>query len=59
MAPELVVGTMYDMKVDIWSLGIVALELADGEPPNLRLNPMKALYMIASGPAPTFQVPSK
>ena len=53
MAPELAVGDSYDFKVDIWALGIVCLEMADGEPPHLRENIMKALYLIISGPPPT------
>ncbi|OMJ79898.1 hypothetical protein SteCoe_19985 [Stentor coeruleus] len=53
MAPELVVGSRYDGKIDIWSLGIVSLEIAEGEPPNLRENPMKALYLTATGPPPS------
>jgi len=59
MAPELVTGSEYDVKVDIWSLGIVGLELAEGEPPYLRENPMKALYLISTGPSPTLKEKEK
>jgi serine/threonine protein kinase len=59
MAPELVVGSRYDGKVDIWSLGIVSLEMAEGEPPNLRENPMKALYLTATGPPPSLSEKQK
>lgn len=59
MAPELVVGSQYDGKIDIWSMGIVLLEMAEGEPPNLRENPMKALYMTANGPPPSLNDKTK
>jgi serine/threonine protein kinase len=52
MAPELVTGERYNQKVDVWALGIVMIEMAEGEPPYLRDNPMKAMFSIATEPAP-------
>jgi p21-activated kinase 1 len=52
MSPELVSGAKYTTKVDIWSLGILCLELSEGDPPYLRDPPMRALFLIASGAPP-------
>lgn len=52
MAPEVIKGEPYDTKADIWSLGIMGLELCDGEPPLMSLVPQRALYVIISHRAP-------
>lgn len=58
MAPELIRGkNQYDYKVDIWSYGIFALELADGEPPYISEPQQKVLYLIVTKEAPKLQNP--
>jgi len=37
MAPELILSADYTNKVDIWSLGIVMVELAEGDPPYMMM----------------------
>jgi p21-activated kinase 1 len=48
MAPELIKAKPYSFPVDIWSLGIMCRELAEGEPPFVEYPPMRALFLIVS-----------
>ncbi|XP_056325075.1 serine/threonine-protein kinase TAO2 isoform X1 [Danio aesculapii] len=58
MAPEVILAMdegQYDGKVDVWSLGITCIELAERKPPLFNMNAMSALYHIAQNESPVLQ----
>lgn len=59
MAPELIRGLEYDLKVDVWSTGITAIEMAEGEPPLIDEQPLRALLLITIQPPPTLMKPAE
>lgn len=55
MAPEIITGDSYDFKVDIWSLGISAIEMTLMNPPLIHVHPMRALYLIPNSEPPVLE----
>jgi len=61
MAPEVILAMdegQYDGKVDVWSLGITCIELAERKPPYFNMNAMSALYHIAQNEPPGLADPA-
>ncbi|XP_032612127.1 nik-related protein kinase [Hylobates moloch] len=58
MAPEVIdcdedPRRSYDYRSDVWSVGITAIEMAEGAPPLCNLQPLEALFVILRESAPT------
>ncbi|XP_045471088.1 neither inactivation nor afterpotential protein C isoform X2 [Harmonia axyridis] len=58
MAPESIQGTngdeiSYDNRYDVWSLGMIAIELGDGQTPFKDMHPTRILFHVVRNPPPT------
>lgn len=64
MAPEMITNAFkeedksYDSRIDVWALGITAIELGDGKAPFLDIHPTRALFQITRNPPPKLYRPS-
>lgn len=59
MSPEVISRTPYSTEVDIWSLGIMVMEMIDGEPPYFNEQPLTAMRKIRDQPPPKLRNPHK
>ncbi|GFR47257.1 hypothetical protein Agub_g8944, partial [Astrephomene gubernaculifera] len=59
MAPEVIQESRYDGKVDVWALGISAIEMAETYPPRWNVHPLRVIFMISRDPPPRLQQPER
>ncbi|ALC38813.1 ninaC [Drosophila busckii] len=63
MAPEVVTALEarepdITVRADVWALGILTIELADGKPPFADMHPTRAMFAIVRNPPPTLTRPT-
>ena len=59
MSPEVLSNSEYNKKTDIWSLGITAIEMAEGDPPYSHIQSMRVMFVIKKSPAQGLTNPDK
>ncbi|KXZ43163.1 hypothetical protein GPECTOR_99g798 [Gonium pectorale] len=59
MAPEVIMESRYDGKVDVWALGISAIEMAETSPPRWNVHPLRVIFMISRDPPPRLAQPER
>eukprot|EP00397_Hematodinium_sp_SG-2012_P012438 GEMP01012608.1.p1 GENE.GEMP01012608.1~~GEMP01012608.1.p1 ORF type:complete len:301 (+),score=46.84 GEMP01012608.1:137-1039(+) len=59
MAPETIKAHPYQTQVDIWSLGITCIEMAETVPPYHHLHPVRAMFAISTKPPTGLSEPSR
>ena len=56
MAPEIVTGKDYGLKVDIWSIGCTVVEMLTGHPPWNKLNDPMTINKVYNGEYPIYDL---
>lgn len=64
MAPEMFLPStksneeLYGNRIDVWALGITAIEVGDGTAPFIDMHPTRAMFQIIRNPPPTLYRPA-
>ena len=59
MSPEVLLKSEYNKKTDIWSLGITAIEMAEGDPPYSEKPTVSVMFLIPKKPPQGLSEPKK